>query len=194
MPQFYLTLLPVSCNYHSVPSLYFSFLDPTHKCMSCTWPSIPIFTSLTIKTSSSAHVITDDSGWMVFQHLFTLSISVHVSPDGNLVCFHLCCSVSHSLNVQVSLHIISFLWTSSSFPYCEMLPVSFTWCLEFTIPAAACKSSCSFLQSLSSSMCMKSPQEARRGVISVGTGVTTVVIYGVGAENLTSVLRMCMCS
>lgn len=107
----------------------------------------------------------------------------------------LCCTVSHSLNEHVSLHIISFLWIyrhhHSSFPYCEMFPVSFTWCLEFTIPAATCKSSRSFLQSLSSSMCMQSPQEARRGVISVGTGVKMVVIYGVGAENLTSVLCMC---
>lgn len=64
--------------------------------MSCTWPSVPVFTSLTIKTSSSAHVIPDDSGWMVFRHLFTLSISVHISPDGNLVCFHLSAAAYHT--------------------------------------------------------------------------------------------------
>lgn len=143
----------------------------------------------------------------VLHMLSQMTVAECIPPFIHTVCFcphitwwelsllpSLCCSVSHSLNVQASLHIVPFLWTSSSFPYCEMLPVSFTWCLEFTIPAASCKSSCSFLQSLSSSMCMKSPQEARRGVISVGTGVEMVVIYGVGAENLTSVLRMCKCS
>lgn len=122
MPQFHLTLLPIFSNYHYVPSHYFFCLDPTHEYTEVVLALLCLLLLHLASRPPVLHVL-----WQWLNGIPPFIHAVYCCPRitwWELRLFpSLCYSISHSLNVQVSLHIISlhiisFLWTynwSSSF-------------------------------------------------------------------------------